>query len=359
MFAEHRRSLILQRIARDGMVRVADLVNESGMNAMTIRRDLTALENAGRLRRVYGGATATAQRGVRQQRRIGLMVPDTNSYYGPVVKGAEQAARRFGGQLVLATYFPMANLDHERLERLIELDLDALILTPEPLRRPIEGWSDIDHDAPLVTDALLRRLIGGLRRPVVLLERDFPMGVRVPNLGVVRSAHDRGAFLAVQHFHRLGHRRVLVAVRSTVTAPSILAGATHAAVALGIQVDVHRVASEADVVELATVCRTGAHGALLLHPDPFARHLVDRLREHDIQTPRDIHVITYNDLQASNSLVPLSAVAPAKEELGFEAVRMALRQIDSPTQRTVHRLILEPQLVLRDSTPPVRSAARV
>ncbi|GAA3763461.1 DeoR family fructose operon transcriptional repressor [Spinactinospora alkalitolerans] len=56
MYAEERQRLILERARREGRVDVAQLASEFEVTYETIRRDLTALERHGVLRRVHGGA---------------------------------------------------------------------------------------------------------------------------------------------------------------------------------------------------------------------------------------------------------------------------------------------------------------
>ncbi len=53
-----RRTAIARMVAEDGVVRVATLVARFGVSAATIRRDMKALEEQGRVRRVHGGAVA-------------------------------------------------------------------------------------------------------------------------------------------------------------------------------------------------------------------------------------------------------------------------------------------------------------
>jgi len=53
-----RRAAIAGIVAQDGAARVADLVTQFGVNAATIRRDMKALEEQGKVRRVHGGAIA-------------------------------------------------------------------------------------------------------------------------------------------------------------------------------------------------------------------------------------------------------------------------------------------------------------
>ncbi|MBB6173108.1 DeoR family fructose operon transcriptional repressor [Nocardiopsis mwathae] len=56
MYAEERQKAILERARRDGRVDVTGLAAEFDVTYETIRRDLTALERHGVLRRVHGGA---------------------------------------------------------------------------------------------------------------------------------------------------------------------------------------------------------------------------------------------------------------------------------------------------------------
>ncbi len=56
--AGERRERIARLIEHSGRVSVTDLVERFGVTDVSIRRDLDLLEDAGRLRRVHGGATA-------------------------------------------------------------------------------------------------------------------------------------------------------------------------------------------------------------------------------------------------------------------------------------------------------------
>jgi len=60
LLTEERRERILGTLHREGKVTAADLSRALGVSDDTIRRDLDALAEAGRLRRVYGGALRRA-----------------------------------------------------------------------------------------------------------------------------------------------------------------------------------------------------------------------------------------------------------------------------------------------------------
>ena len=60
MLTEERRQLILERLAEDGKVVVADLSSSLVVSLDTVRRDLQELSDAGLVRRVHGGALPPA-----------------------------------------------------------------------------------------------------------------------------------------------------------------------------------------------------------------------------------------------------------------------------------------------------------
>lgn len=55
-----RRDLILETLRRNGRIVVTDLASRTGISAVTIRKDLAALERERLLDRVYGGAVSPA-----------------------------------------------------------------------------------------------------------------------------------------------------------------------------------------------------------------------------------------------------------------------------------------------------------
>jgi len=58
--AQQRRSILQDRLNRDGAIRLDDIAEELAVSAMTVRRDLDEMEAEGLLRRVRGGAISIA-----------------------------------------------------------------------------------------------------------------------------------------------------------------------------------------------------------------------------------------------------------------------------------------------------------
>lgn len=57
--AEERRRLIMERLQKFNSVKVSDLSSEFGVSEVTVRGDLTVLENRGMLSRTHGGAVGS------------------------------------------------------------------------------------------------------------------------------------------------------------------------------------------------------------------------------------------------------------------------------------------------------------
>ena len=58
VYAVDRRHRILERVAAEQTIHVAELAEELGVSEMTVRRDIRRLERDGFVRQTYGGATA-------------------------------------------------------------------------------------------------------------------------------------------------------------------------------------------------------------------------------------------------------------------------------------------------------------
>ena len=61
MLTQERYRLITEAVEKNQAVTVEQLVNEIGASAATIRRDLTALDELGKVKRIRGGAAAVEQ----------------------------------------------------------------------------------------------------------------------------------------------------------------------------------------------------------------------------------------------------------------------------------------------------------
>ena len=338
MFAAERRKLLVRRIARDGRLDVTEMARELGVSAMTVRRDLAALAHDDRIRRVHGGAVS-AERTEDSGARIGLMVPDVDYYYRDVVAGAEEAARRSGHGLVVATHFYDIDLEKDRLARITGIAIDALIICTS------------GHDT-VADDQAIRRLQTQWPHPIVLAERTLDQPHVGEPLSLVETDHRHGALLALHHLLAHGHDRVAALISATPTGRHLPAALTMAAHQLNIRVDLHEL-PRTQTPRTATVthqCLDQGISALFVHSDLTAASVLDTVLARGLRVPEDVHLVSWDDVVAQRHAVPLTAVSPARRAIGAEAVRLAAARIDHPDAPIVRTSIL-PRLVVRQSSP--------
>src|SRR5919198_2539153 len=148
----------------------------------TRRRVLAAVER-------LGYRPSAIARGLRLQRTrtLGMLVPDiTNPFFPPIIRGAEEAARERGYELVLCNTDDEPEREDALLRLLRERQADGLLLATSRMA-----------DATL---AAVRRE----RFPFVLVNR----GSRVSADLSVEVDNERAAREVIDHLVSLGHRRI-------------------------------------------------------------------------------------------------------------------------------------------------------
>jgi DNA-binding LacI/PurR family transcriptional regulator len=99
-------------------------------------------------------------------------------------------------------------------------------------------------------------------------------------------------------------------------------------------------------------CRRSGTRAALVHSDHDAIELMRRMRSRGLRTPDDLALIAYDDEIAALADVPLTAVAPAKHELGELAARLLLERLDRQAAGEtppVRQVLVQPRLIVRSS----------
>ncbi|WP_030324660.1 substrate-binding domain-containing protein [Streptomyces flavochromogenes] len=352
MHAEHRHQAILRRLREEGSLRVSDFAAELGVSPVTIRRDVEILADRGLVARVHGGAmlpetwaeTAPADadpaapaRG--RERVIGLIVPSADYYYPEVIKGAREAAAARNARLVLDISGYDADEERAQVDRMIGDGVDGLLVVPTGPR----GW--YEH----------------LPVPVVIVERR-PESDEMAGIDHVVSDHVHGARLAVRHLAEAGRTRLALLVRGTSpTAQWIIEGFEAGVRAAGLEAplpasvldtgDAGPGSPEYDdpVEELLDAVAAGRVDAVIAHPDNHALALLRRLRARSVQVPGGVAIVAYDDEVAGLADIPLSAIAPAKHEVGASAVELLVRRIEQPDAPR-HRLFVLPRLRVRSSS---------
>ncbi|MFD7096418.1 substrate-binding domain-containing protein [Streptomyces xanthophaeus] len=350
---DQRQAHVLALVRERGSVRVAELAQELGVSPVTLRRDIEAMAARGEIQRLHGvisrvsaertpgrgpgGApSATAPAAAAPGRSgeglvIGMVVPTTEYYYADVVRGAREAVEARGARLRVGLTRYLPGEDRTQADRLLSTGAHGLLLTPN-----WEAGSPGPDEGAWTAE---------LPVPTVLVERWAPPGHPAAALDRVSSDHAHGAARAVQHLRDAGHRRIALASRTTPTTARLRAGYEAAVAALGLEpAPQWPQAGPGPLSEAESFARTldylcdavtaGGVTAALIHSDTDAIMLIPRLQARGVRVPEDLAVITYDDEVAGMADVPLSAVAPAKHEVGARAAELLLDRLRTPSPRT-------------------------
>ncbi|MBM2619709.1 DeoR/GlpR family transcriptional regulator [Actinoplanes sp. LDG1-06] len=336
-----RRERLLAELHKHGAVRVAELATLFQVSPVTVRRDITVLAREKRLVRVHGGALVlpdTARRPQPADRlSLGMIVPSLDFFWPQVITGARTAAAMLGADLRLRGSGYDPGEDRRQMARLLEAEkVDGLLVAPD------------------VRDDLTA--ISALPIPCVLVERAAPVwGPDSRPLESVRNDHDAGVEIALRHLSGQGHRRIgLVVTPISPNAELIEQGFVHGCRAMGLDGElIVRDTLRADpgrARDVLNSCRVTGTTALLVHSDPDAIALARQAASEGVEVPRELALVSYDDEVAHQGEPPLTAVRPAKGQIGRMAVEMLVSRLTEGDRRPANRLQLVPGLIVRQSS---------
>ena len=277
-------------------------------------------------------------RGLRLQRTntLGMLVPDiTNPFFPPIIRGAEEAARERGYELVLCNTDDVPERETASLRVLRERQADGLLIATSRMAD--------------TTVATLRRE----RFPFVLVNR----GSRVSADLSVEVDNERAAEAVIKHLASLGHRRIahIAGPLSTTTGAERAAGYREAMKARGLPMEAALLAEAEAYAEVAGY----AAATRLLRASPTAIFAANDLlvlgalraaREAGLRVPAEISLVGINDIPLIGLIdPPLTSIRVPQREMGAIAAGMLIAVLENePIAR--HHVLLDTTLVVRGST---------
>jgi LacI family transcriptional regulator len=273
-----------------------------------------------------------------------MLVPDiTNPFFPPIIRGAEEAARERGYELVLCNTDDETEREKASLRVLREREADGVLIATSRMA-----------DATL---ASVRRA----HFPFVLVNR----GSRVTGDPAVEVDNARAAADIVAHLVLLGHKRIahIAGPLSTTTGAERAAGYRDALRAHGLRADPALVAEAAAYSEDAG--RSAAERVLALAPtaivaanDLLALGALRAARELGLRIPQDLSLVGINDIPMVGLLdPPLTTARVPKREMGALAARMLIALVEHEPIAE-RRVLLQTELVVRGSTAAPRTAGQ-
>ena len=268
---------------------------------------------------------------------VGLIVSDSaNPFFAKVVKGVETTLHQQGYALILCNTDEDYSREKRAVDVLVAQGIDGVILTPAQSR---------DEDIAFLLSK---------KTPFVLLGRHFS----TYNVPCVISSDRDGAYKAVDHLLRLGHRRILFlnALSHISSAEERLAGYRAAYEDNGIESDLSLIRScepkmESTYNELKSVLLEGLDfSAIFTFSDLMMLGVVRLLHERGIPVPERYSLIGFDDIDFVSLLTPpLTTVLQDTYRLGSESASLLVQMIRGHQVEGVTRLV-PTKLVIRGST---------
>lgn len=232
------------------------------------------------------------------------------------------------------------------------------------------------HKRNLVED-YTRMLIGRGAQGIIAIDTLLEHPIQVPVVAVaghrhiegvtnVLLDHRRAAELVLKHLYSLGHRNIAFMHGQPFSSDSDSRWSELMAVAakLGIEVNSELVVSlDRDisspelgypVVHQLLACRR-PFTALVAFNDISAIGAIRALQDVNLRVPDDVSVIGFDDIKAAAYTMPrLTTINQPLEEIGRIATQSLLNRLHD-TMPPRDEITVEPELVVRDSTGPVKS----
>lgn len=331
------------------MITIKDIARELGVSINTVSRALNnkpdvsdetrqrVLDTADRLgyvpntlaRSLVAGETCT----------LGLICSDlVNPFYARIAQGVEETARADGYTTIIASTNEENDAERRAVNLMRSKRVDGMLISPTQL--------SYEHIARLIQEHI----------PFILVNRhidEFQTGYVVNN-------NQHGAYQAVQHLVSLGHRRI-AHITGPIRISSVkerISGYVQALENNGIPFDESLVIHSDLTLESAyqivfkLLRAENRPSAIFTYSDHLAIGAIKAIRELKLSIPGDISLVGYDDIEYAQFLdVPLTTVRQPMYEIGQRAVFHLLEMIRleefTPEQ---HQEILEPELVIREST---------
>ncbi|HEY4843147.1 MAG TPA: LacI family DNA-binding transcriptional regulator [Terriglobales bacterium] len=284
-------------------------------------------------------------RSLRTQRSftVGVIVPEvSDGYSASVMSGVEDYLLQEGYFYFVASHRHRADLIDEYPRMFLERSVDGLIAVDTP-------WH-LNLSVPVVTVSGHNEVKG------------------VTNIVL---NHRRAAELALKHLFHLGHRRIAFMKGQEFSSDTQVRWSNIERVAeqIGLKINprlVTQLQGDSPSPQLGYIAtkillapRT-PFSALFAFNDISAMGAIRALREAGRQVPEDVSVIGFDDIQSAAFQNPgLTTVRQPLREMGRAAAEILLKRINRPGSELRDQHIVEPELVIRETTHPAPTGTPV
>lgn len=322
------------------------IAEKAGVDVSTVSRALSGnkriktetREEINRLARKLNYRPNELARGLVTQKTstIGVIVPEiSNSFYAGVLMSIEKVLSAEGYSMILGLSHYQTEMERHYLDLFISKRVDGLIC-----------FSNI-----LIGDASYPQLAS---YPAVLV--DFKDSVQ--NVDLVASDNHYGVRLALEHLISLGHKKIAFVTDDMTTSARLQAYRAymgqHGLICDPFIVYAKQHYEEGGYHSIQTLLSLQERPtAVLFTNDYMALGALKAAKEQNVSVPEDISVVGFDDSTLLDYLIhSITTVRQPKHLLGERAARLLLQRIEGGMDHPKERVIITPELIVRNSTGP-------
>ncbi len=322
----------VSELAKVSLATVSRVMNGNArVSEKTRNRVLAAMKELG-----YRPNTIAQSLASNRSNCIGLLVSEIHGpFFGQMMSGVETEIRAAGKHVIITTGHSEEDKEKDGIEFLISRNCDAIILH-------VEAVSDeylIELNKGKTPIFLVSRHVDELKDKCISLDNE--MGGFIATESLIKMGHKDIAYIAGPLYKadasaRLeGHKRALR--ENNLPINENLIHEAEFKEAGGIEGLRHFVKTEQQF------------SALVCANDEMASGAMTYAREHDLQMPRDLSVVGFDNVVFAPYLYPkLTTVNNPVHEMGKMAAKLVLKQVYQQKNLDIQTLF-EPNLIIRDS----------
>ena len=273
----------------------------------------------------------------KKTKTIGVIIPDIrNPFFTDIVRGVEDKAIKEDYNIILCNTDENPQKEIKAFNALLQKMVDGIIFAPS---------SKMDLNS---------KQYGLSTKPIVLVDKKL----QIENLkGIVSLDNEEGTFLQVNHLVENNHKKILYLsgpLKNEITRDRIK-GYKKALEQANIKYDENLVIQGEYSLEwgyeIIKSLKRLNFTAICAANDLIAIGAMKALKERNVNIPKDISVVGFDDIQTSNIIEPqLTTINQNSYNMGYESANILIKNLQENKLNDIQKIVFKPELIIRSST---------
>ncbi|MDH2363322.1 LacI family DNA-binding transcriptional regulator [Priestia megaterium] len=312
---------------------VSKVINNTGRISDKTRKKVNLIMNE---LNYHPSFVASALTGKRTQ-TIGLLIPNiANPFYSEFARNLEDRAHELGYSIVICSTDYNEEKEKKYVSLLMRKQVDGFIIT--------SGFTNVG----LIQEVMDQKI------PVALIAYSIP----TLSLNSIGIDDYKAGYQATAHLAELGHKRIAVIAETVQSSNDRVRGYKDALKEYQLEFDINLYIETKATVEDGEIATDKLLNveepptAIFAFNDILAIGTMQCAKKRGLSIPENLSVIGCDNTILA--LIPsLTTMGQPLREMGYEAADILIEEIEGKKTRK-HQILLSPELVIRDSTGPLK-----